>query len=385
MIDRMQKWVMLKHKIHNREKEMSASAELAVYIHWPYCKSKCPYCDFYKELARNINQDEIIAEYISALRKYHEILPERTVKSVFFGGGTPSLIEPQNIAKLLEEIDKLWQLQTNAEISLEANPNTHAETLFRDFKNAGINRLSLGVQALNDADLRFLGRTHDLAAARQCLEEIVKVFDNHSADLIYARPQQSLFAWQKELEEIASYGLKHLSLYQLTIEENTVFARKNIKPLGEEAAVEMYDFTRDFLAENGYPQYEVSNFAVGVYESKHNLTYWQGGDYIGIGKSAHGRFKISGRHYAAEYPFVHEELTAEQRAEELILMGLRLVKGIDKTLFKQICGLDINECINRNKAEMLKELGLLKESATRLFATKQGFHVLNQIIAELCV
>ena len=202
--------------------------------------------------------------------------------------------------------------------------------------------------------------------------------------MIYARPQQSLAAWQKELEEITSYGLKHLSLYQLTIEENTVFARKNIKPLEDDAAVAMYDFTRDFLAERGYPQYEVSNFAAIGCESQHNLTYWQGGDYIGIGKSAHGRFKITGKHYAAEYPFVHEQLTEKERAEELILMGLRLVKGIDKTTFKQICGLDINECINRDKAIMLKELSLLKENSTHLFATRQGFAVLNQIIAELC-
>ncbi len=364
---------------------MSVTEELAIYIHWPFCKSKCPYCDFYKELARNVNQDEIVNEYISALRKYREILPKRIVKSVFFGGGTPSLIAPQNIAKIIEEISKLWPLQSNAEISLEANPNTRSETLFGDFKNAGINRLSLGVQALNDVDLRFLGRTHDLAAARKCLEEVVGIFDNHSADLIYARPQQSRTAWQKELEEITSYGLKHLSLYQLTIEENTIFARKNIKPLEDEKAVEMYDFTRDFLAEQGYPQYEVSNFAANSCESVHNLTYWQGGDYIGIGKSAHGRFKNDGKHIAAEYPFIHEEITAEERAEELILMGLRLVKGIDKTIFKQICGLDINECINPDKATMLKELDLLQETPTHLFTTKRGFLVLNQIIAELCL
>jgi len=385
MIDRTQKLIMLKRNSCNREKVMSNSAELAVYIHWPFCKSKCPYCDFYKELARNINEDEIVSEYISALRKYHEILPERIIKSVFFGGGTPSLIEPHNIAKIIEEISKLWPLKENIEISLEANPNTRSETLFRDFKNAGINRLSLGVQALNESDLRFLGRTHNLATAQQCLEEIVKIFDNHSADLIYARPQQTLAAWQKELEEITSYGLKHLSLYQLTIEENTVFARKNIKPLEDDAAVEMYDFTRDFLAEHGYPQYEVSNFAVSGCESRHNLTYWQGGDYIGIGKSAHGRFKSADKHYAAEYPFIHEQLTAEERAEELILMGLRLVNGIDKRVFKQICGSNLDEHINRNKLQMLKELGLLEENDTHLRATKQGFAVLNQIIGELCI
>ncbi len=364
---------------------MTDFEELAVYIHWPYCKSKCPYCDFYKELAHGVNQDEIVAEYISALSRYHQLLPDRKIKSVFFGGGTPSLMTPQNIAKIIDKTAELWPLKADAEISLEANPNTHAAGLFADFKNAGINRLSLGVQALNDNDLRFLGRTHTTLTARQCLEEIVGIFDNHSADLIYARPQQTIGTWQQELEEITSYGLKHLSLYQLTIEENTVFARKNIQPLDDTAAVEMYDFTDDFLASRGYPRYEISNFARPSFESRHNLTYWQGGDYIGIGKSAHGRFKIGGKFYAAVYPFEHEELSAAERAEELIFMGLRLTEGIDKRLFKQICGLNIYDCINRDKLQTLKELGFLAEDTAYLRVTKSGFPVLNQIISELCV
>lgn len=364
---------------------MNSENELAIYIHWPFCKSKCPYCDFYKELARNVDQDAIIAEYIAALHRYRELLPAKRIKSIFFGGGTPSLILPQNIAKIIDEIAKLWPLNEHPEISLEANPNTRSATLFKDLKAAGINRLSLGVQALNDDDLRFLGRTHNCATARQCLEDIGKIFDNRSADLIYARPQQNLSAWQKELTEITQYGLQHLSLYQLTIEENTVFARKNIRPLDEDSALKMYDYTRDFLAAAGYPQYEVSNFAMPGFASIHNLVYWQGGDYIGIGKSAHGRFTLSGNTYAAEYPFKHELLTPSQRAEELILMGLRLVAGIDKRTFKQICGLDIYDCINQDKLKMLKELNLLEETATHIRASRQGFPVLNQIIAELCI
>lgn len=363
---------------------MPVTEELAVYIHWPFCKSKCPYCDFYKEVARNINQDAIIAQYLSDLRKYHEMLPQRTIKSIFFGGGTPSLILPQNIEKIIDAIATLWPLQNNIEISLEANPNTHSSTMFKDLQKAGINRLSLGVQALNDADLRFLGRTHDLATARCCLEEIVRVFDNHSADLIYARPQQKLKDWQRELAEISSYGLRHLSLYQLTIEENTVFARKNIRPLDDEKAVEMYDFTCDFLQNKGYQRYEVSNFANPQFASRHNLTYWQGGDYIGIGKSAHGRFKIADKYFAAVYPFAHEELSSRQRAEELILMGLRLTEGIDKQIFKQCCGMALTDCINQNKKQMLIELGLINETVTHMAATAKGFSVLNQIILELC-
>lgn len=358
--------------------------EISVYIHWPFCKSKCPYCDFYKELDRNLDQDALIAEYIDALQKYHDILPKRTVKSIFFGGGTPSLIKAENVAKIIDTIALLWPLKNGAEISLEANPNTHHRTMFADLKSAGINRLSLGVQALNENNLRFLGRTHTLDTARECLKQIVRIFDNQSADLIYARPNQNFAEWENELKEICSYGLKHLSLYQLTIEENTVFARKNIQPLAEEKAAAMYEKTRDFLAAHGYDLYEVSNFAQNGFESAHNLTYWQGGDYIGIGKSAHGRFCINGTHYAAEYPFTHTPLSPQERAEELLIMGLRLMSGIDKARFKQICGLDLLQFVNAQKLQYLKESGLLGETSTHLFATRAGFLLLNQLVLELC-
>jgi len=363
---------------------MSLANELAVYIHWPFCKSKCPYCDFYKEVRKDIPQDDIIAQYLTDLQKYHDLTADRTVKSVFFGGGTPSLIEPRNIEKILNKIATLWPLKDNAEISLEANPNTHYKSLFTDFKIAGINRLSLGVQALNDNDLRFLGRTHDLAAARNCLSEITKVFDNHSADLIYARPAQDIKQWQKELNEIVSYGLKHISLYQLTIEPNTVFARKNIEPLNDEDAVKMYNLTRDFLTANGYEHYEVSNFARSSFQSVHNLTYWQGGDYIGIGKSAHGRLKLNNKFITTVYPFIHEEISPQERAEELLIMGLRLTKGINLHEFENICGLPFHQCINKQKLQQLKELGLLHETDSHVYPTYDGMLLLNQIIAELC-
>lgn len=359
--------------------------ELAVYIHWPYCKSKCPYCDFYKQLAHNVEQGKIVAEYIKALQKYHELLPSRKIKSIFFGGGTPSLMEPRYVAQIIDEISGLWSILENAEISLEANPNSRCQTLFADLKNAGVNRLSLGVQALNDTDLRFLGRTHNLEKARLCLNEAVQTFDNHSADLIYARPQQSLTEWETELEEITAYGLRHISLYQLTIEENTVFARKGVQALDDDKTVEMYDFTRDFLASRGYPQYEVSNFAPQGFVSVHNMTYWQGGDYIGIGQSAHGRLHSGGKMLATVYPFVDEELTPQERAEELLLMGLRLTEGINKSDFKQICGLYLSDIINKEKLQQLKELRLLEETTDALRVTYDGFPLLNKIIEELCV
>jgi len=358
--------------------------ELSVYIHWPFCKSKCPYCDFYKEINHNVNQDIIINEYIEALQRYHNLMPDRIIKSVFFGGGTPSLITPQNIEKILNFIDRKWQIADNVEISLEANPNSRYNSLFNDLKSAGINRLSLGVQSLNENDLRFLGRIHDVETARLCLQEIVRTFDNHSADLIYALPNQPIDNWLPQLEEICSYGLKHLSLYQLTIEDGTIFARKGIKALNEEKSVEIYNFTRDYLAKKDYCHYEVSNFALSGFASRHNLTYWQGGDYIGIGKSAHGRIKTDGQHYAVTYPFINEKLTPEQRAEELIIMGLRLAQGINKTDFKNICGLNFNDFINQKKLQQLKEQNLLIETADYLKASYEGFLLIDALAGKLC-
>lgn len=357
--------------------------DLAIYIHWPFCKSKCPYCDFYKELARNCDEEELISEYLEALKKYYELLPNREIKSIFFGGGTPSLLKPQNIAKIIDCINKHWKIQNNIEISLEANPNSNRKNMFRDLKNAGINRLSLGVQALNESDLKFLGRTHTLQKARESLQEIIKIFDNHSADLIYARPQQTKSEWQQELAEICGYGLKHLSLYQLTIEENTIFARKNIEALNDEASADLYTYTREYLAGKGYNLYEVSNFAQTGYESRHNLTYWQGGDYIGIGKSAQGRLTKNGTFFAVDYPFINEAISTAERAEELIITGLRLTKGINKKTFQTIIGSPLDDYINILHLKELKKMGLLTENPEYLSATPRGLLVLNTIIEQL--
>lgn len=358
--------------------------ELAIYIHWPFCKSKCPYCDFYKEVAKNVNQDEIVAQYLDDLLYYHNLTAERKVKSVFFGGGTPSLIKPENVAKIIDFIAKKWSVISDVEISLEANPNSDYENMFASLKSAGINRLSLGVQSLNEKDLCFLGRTHSLNEARTCLKKITEIFDNHSADLIYARPEQQLKDWEKELDEICSYGLKHISLYQLTIEENTVFARKGVQALDDEKAVAMYDFSTDFLAARGYNRYEVSNFAQNGFESRHNLTYWEGGDYIGIGKSAHGRLTLDGKFYATVYPRMHELLSAEERAEELIITGLRLTQGINKQKFKQICGIEFEKFINVKHLQNLLTDGFLIEKCDSIFASKKGFPLLNELICQLC-
>lgn len=358
--------------------------DIAVYIHWPFCKSKCPYCDFYKELNRNVPEQELIDEYIRALDKYHDMLPQRCVKSIFFGGGTPSLLKAENVEKLVDFITKKWSCRDNIEISLEANPNSRYGTMFADLKQAGINRLSLGVQALQENDLRFLGRTHSLQQARASIEEVIRTFDNHSVDLIYARPHQTMENWLQELREVVHYGLKHISLYQLTIEEGTVFWRKGVQPLEENAALEMYVKTCEFLENSGYRQYEISNFAQAGFASIHNLTYWQGGDYIGIGKSAHGRLYLNGKHLASQYPFETEEITAQERAEELIIMGLRLTDGLNKDDFLKICGIPFQEFIHQQNFQDLITLGLLQENDTNVFATRRGLPLLNEIIRQLC-
>ena len=357
--------------------------KLSIYFHWPYCKSKCPYCDFFKKVDPKVNQEALIESYISELEYYHRLVPERTIRSVFFGGGTPSLIKPALIEKLLGHISKLWKLETAVEVSLEANPNTDRPALFADLKEAGINRLSLGVQALNDADLKFLGRTHSLSDAYKSIEEVLKNFDNHTIDLIYARPEQKLDDWLKELEQAASFGLKHLSLYQLTIEEGTVFDRRGIKALEDEKAARMYEKTVCFLREKGYPRYEVSNFAPRAFESVHNKCYWQGGDYIGIGESAHGRLKTGGKHYAFVHPHQQEPLSALERAEELVIVGLRLEEGINKAHFEEVCGYHFDDFINQKRLEELTAEGLLSNTSKSLKATDKGFLLIDKLALEL--
>lgn len=390
---------------------------LGIYIHWPYCRSKCPYCDFYKQVCKNVPQDEIVTDYLKELDFYHQLTSNRKVGSIFFGGGTPSLMEPKQISRLIDYIAKRWTLDSKVEISLEANPNSDYPQMFQNLRQAGINRLSLGVQALNDEDLRFLGRTHNLKQAYQAIDEVLQNFDNHSIDLIYARPKQTLSAWEGELKQAASLGLKHISLYQLTIEEGTVFAKKGIVPLDEDLATEMYLLTEDILAPLGYRKYEVSNYAQAGFESKHNLLYWTGGEYIGVGPSAHGRLTVfngnlkqnSGARnsrtdmyakkipinlyaqkssnlpvfYATTYRCQLEEISPAERAEELLLMGLRLVQGIDKSLFFSTCGLKLEEVVNQQKLADLIEGGWLINTPTHLKATKKGFPVLNFLIEQL--
>ncbi len=360
------------------------SVKFGIYIHWPFCLSKCPYCDFFSQIKKDVEQETIIKEYLEDLDFYAEKTGDRAVESIFFGGGTPSLIKPNLIEKIINHIQQKWKCKKDIEISLEANPNSDRKNLFKDLRQAGINRLSLGVQALNDKDLKFLGRTHNLEQAYTAIDEVLQNFDNHSFDLIYARPKQTLSAWQEEIKQAVHFGFKHLSMYQLTIEEGTVFYKKQVEAAEEDIAREMYLFTNQYLQENGYLQYEVSNYAQSGFPSRHNLLYWQGDDYLGIGKSAHGRLKIGNRFYALTHRRQEEEISASERAEELIIMGLRLNEGISKEKFYNVCGIKLADFINQKNLSELKAEKLIEETQTHLLASDEGRLVLNKLIEDLC-
>ena len=354
-----------------------------LYIHWPFCRSKCPYCDFFSKVEKNVPQDALVDAYLDDIKYYAELADVKTLGSVFFGGGTPSLLSPYNIGRILEQVAACWQLEKGAEISLEANPNTDRPGLFADLRKVGINRLSLGIQSLEPEGLKFLGRTHSAADALKAAEEVLILFDNTSADIIYARPTQSSAAWQRELEELCSFGFKHLSLYQLTIEEGTPFARKGIKAADDETAAQLYDLSRDILAQHGYLQYEVSNYAKPGYECRHNKLYWQGDDYIGVGNGAHGRLHIGGEIFATTHPRKLEKLSSLERAEELVLMGLRLNQGIDKAHFEECCGQNWDHLMDSKVIAHLVQEGLVEDLPHCLRPTSGGLLVLNAVIAEL--
>ncbi len=354
-----------------------------VYIHWPFCRSKCPYCDFFSRVQKDVPQDALVDSYLEDIKYYAGLADVKSVGSVFFGGGTPSLLTPRNVGRILEQIAACWHLEKAAEVSLEANPNTDRPGLFADLRAVGINRLSLGIQSLRPEGLKFLGRTHTLGEALQAAEEVLSVFDNHSADLIYARPGQQADDWRQELELLCGLGFRHLSLYQLTIEDGTVFAKKGVEPAEEETAAALYNLSGEILSAHGYHRYEVSNYARPGYACRHNKLYWQGDDYAGIGNGAHGRLHCGGKLFAITHPRRAEELTSEERAKELILMGLRLEEGIDKVHFKECCGTDFDRAVNAGAVRELSRLKLIENTPQKLRATAEGFLVLNRIIEEL--
>jgi len=324
-----------------------------LYIHWPFCTRICPYCDFNVYAAKDRDAAPLIAAMVDDLAAQRARLPEHPAfDSVFFGGGTPSLLSADEIGAILDEVNDAFGIQSGAEITLEANPNDVLHSNPKGWRGAGINRLSLGVQSLDDAALRFLGRDHDSRSARRAVDAVQAVFDNHSIDLIYARPGQSMAAWAAELNDALSLGAPHLSLYELTMEERTAFGRRAARgeliPMQDDDQADLYELTQSMCERMGLPAYEVSNHARGgEFESRHNHIYWASGDWIGLGPGAHGRLTRNGRRIATEAPRRPAEYQADpapaetllsqtDTAREFLAMALRPVSGLDLSRFEHL-------------------------------------------------
>ena len=374
----------------------------AVYVHWPFCAQKCPYCDFNSHVRhRGWDEARFLSAYRRELQHFAEQSPGRPVHSVFFGGGTPSLMQPATVAGILDEIARLWPMEANPEITLEANPSSVEAERFRGYRAAGVNRVSLGVQSLDDADLKALGRLHNAAEARAAIDIARATFDRFSFDLIYARPRQTAAAWERELTRALDLAEHHLSLYQLTIEAGTPFAAlhaagKLVVP-EPELADELYAITQGLTDLRGLPAYEISNHARRGEESRHNLVYWRYGTYVGVGPGAHGRLIVDGqrralateRHPEAWAALVEvqghglvedEQLTPGNAADELLLMGLRLTEGID---LERLAGLGRVRPSSGAMDRLIKLKMIEWQGNSRIRATQAGRFVLNEIVRQL--
>ena len=367
-----------------------------IYIHWPYCAAKCPYCDFNSHVASFIDHAAWRAAYLEELERGFAITGKRVVQSVFFGGGTPSLMEPGTVSAVLDQISALWPLANDIEVTLEANPTSVEASKFAAFRAGGVNRVSMGVQALVDDDLKRLGRLHSAQEALAAFDVARGHFDRVSFDLIYGRQDQTLSDWERELNCALDLAVDHLSLYQLTVEDGTAFGDryKAGKLLGlpsDDLGADMYELTQALCSDRGLPAYEVSNHAADQAHSKHNLIYWRYGDYLGIGPGAHGRLTRNGSKRATEqtrHPQLwlrgerdvpHQVLTLEDQGSEFLLMGMRLVSGVDLRRFERLTG----NPISPETVSDLQELGLVDVSGHTISATKSGFAVLNALIAKL--
>ena len=380
--------------------------DLSIYIHYPFCKSKCPYCDFNSHIKKQIDEEKFALAYEKELEYFSSKLKNRKIKTIFFGGGTPSLMPVNLVERILNKISDIYQIDKNIEISLEANPTSFESQKFKDFKKVGINRLSIGVQALNDSDLKFLGREHSASEAINTIKTASKIFDNYSFDLIYARPNQKLNDWQKELEQAIKLSPNHLSLYQLTIEKGTPFysqhKNKEFKIPKENLAADFYELTNELTAKNTLDLYEISNYAKKGNECQHNLVYWQSKDYLGIGAGAHSRVYFDDSKNRSQIVNYHdpkkwcEEIIKNQNAiqqlketsqdellEEVILMGLRLEKGIDNKIFQQHFAKNYQELFDIEKLRNLVNLGLLALSKNNIKITNKGRILTNSVIEKI--
>jgi putative oxygen-independent coproporphyrinogen III oxidase len=373
-----------------------------VYVHWPFCAAKCPYCDFNSHVRHQpVDQPRFAAAFDREMATTRDRTGPRTVTSIFLGGGTPSLMRPETVGAVLDAIARHWTVPDGIEITLEANPSSVEAERFRGYRAAGVNRVSLGVQALNDADLRFLGRLHNVEEALKAIGLARDIFPRLSFDLIYARPGQTLDAWESELSEAIGYAADHLSLYQLTIEEGTRFhalhAAGKIAMPDMDLAADLYDLTQAVTAARGLPAYEISNHARPGAESRHNLTYWRYGEYAGIGPGAHGRFVEHDRRVvtvtektpetwlnlveAKGHGVIDGEiLNRSEEADEFLLMGLRLAEGIDLDRYERLSGRELSP----ERLSILQGEGLIASIGnSRLRATPAGMVVLNAVVADL--
>ncbi|MGO4851764.1 radical SAM family heme chaperone HemW [Phaeovulum sp. W22_SRMD_FR3] len=372
-----------------------------LYLHWPFCASKCPYCDFNSHVSAEIDQNRWMRAYLSEIERVGAETKDRVLNTVFFGGGTPSLMDPELVQAILDKIRATWPQANDVEVTLEANPSSIEAGRFRAYGEAGVNRISMGMQALNDADLKRLGRLHSLAEGRAAFDIARNTFDRVSFDLIYARQNQTLSDWRSELTEALSMAVDHFSLYQLTIEDGTAFGARHaaggLKGMPEDDdAADMYLLTQELCAAAGLPAYEVSNHAKTGSESRHNLIYWRYGDYAGIGPGAHGRLTLNGNRWATDTPKAplawlrqvetqghgeapREAVPLKDQAAEYLMMGLRLSEGLDRPRYEALAGAPLSP---RALGE-LQDLGMILVDAERIRATADGRAVLNAVIREL--
>jgi oxygen-independent coproporphyrinogen-3 oxidase len=377
---------------------------LAVYVHWPFCRSKCPYCDFNSHVRGAIDERRWRAALLAELDHYGRRTAGRRVTSLFFGGGTPSLMPPATVAAVIERVRTIWRAAPDLEITLEANPSSAEAARFAAFRAAGANRLSLGVQALDDAALRFLGRGHSSAEALAAVGLARRHFPRTSFDLIYARPGQDVSAWARELRRALDHAGEHLSVYQLTIEPGTGFHRLHrqglLSPPDEATGAALYEVTQDLLAAAGLPAYEVSNHARPGGECRHNLSYWRYGDYVGVGPGAHGRLTLGPRKLALRQRRSPEawlaaveaaghgtteqaELTPAERLEEMLLMGLRLTEGVRRERFRREFAAEPEALLDVATLDRLVRGGFLSVDEAGLRPTAAGRRCLDGVLAAL--
>lgn len=373
---------------------------MALYVHWPFCVSKCPYCDFNSHVRADIDTDAWRSALLNDLAHEAALNPRRPLSSIFFGGGTPSLMPPAIVASLIDAASGYWQPTRDIEITLEANPSSVEAARFADLASAGVNRVSLGIQALDDQALHFLGRAHDVAEGLAALDVAQSVFDRVNFDLIYARPDQSEAAWEAELAQGLSFGTDHLSLYQLTIEPGTRFAtlvaQGKMTPADPDHAATLYEQTQAMTSAAGLPAYEISNHARPGQQSRHNLTYWRYGTYAGVGPGAHGRRDgvATLRHKKPEnwMKAVHrnghglqseEPLAPADRAREALIMGLRLAEGVDLRRIADISGLQPDMLLDDKAVARLSALQLVERDGQRLCVTPAAMLLLDAILPEI--